>query len=276
MFYNATGGKVIVGDTDMDYVVFGYGEKPFVILPGLSDGLKTVYKQEKVLAVYYKKFAQRFRVYIFSRKNKLEQDYTTRDMARDLKTALEKLRISKTYVMGVSQGGMIAQHLAIDYPDTVEKLILGVTVSKQNEILQKVVNSWIEMAASNDYRRLIIDTMEKTYTEKYFKRYRLLYPIISRIGKPKDFSRFLIQAKACINHNSYNELDKIKCPTLVIGGDSDKVVGKNASQEMAEKIKSCKLIIYEGLGHSAYEETKDFNHQVINFLLSFPQRPNLL
>ena len=267
MFYNATGGKVIVGNTDMDYVSFGYGEKHFVILPGLSDGLKTVYKQEKVLAVYYKKFAQRFRVYIFSRKNKLEHDCTTRDMARDLKAALEKLGISKAYVMGVSQGGMIAQYLAIDYPDMVEKLILGVTVSRSTVTMQKVVKSWIEMAASNDYRHLIIDTMEKTYTKKYLKRYKLTYPIVSRIGKPKDFSRFLIQAQACINHNSYNELDKIKCSTLVIGGDSDKVVGKNTSQEMAEKIKNSKLVIYEGLGHGAYEETKDFNHQVMDFLL---------
>lgn len=267
MFYNAKGSKVKVGETDMDYVVFGYGKRPFIILPGLSDGLKTVYKQEKVLAVYYKQFAQNFRIYIFSRKNKLEKGYTTRDMARDLKMAMEKLGILNAYVMGVSQGGMIAQYLAIDYPKIVEKLILGISVSRPTETVQKVVKSWIEMAALNDYRSLIIDTMEKTYTEKYLKRYRLMYPIISRIGKPKDFNRFLIQAKACINHNSYNELDKIKCPTLVIGGGSDKVVGKNTSQEMAEKIKGSKLVIYEGLGHGAYEETKDFNHQVMNFLL---------
>jgi pimeloyl-ACP methyl ester carboxylesterase len=53
---------------------------------------------------------------------------------------------------------------------------------------------------------------------------------------------------------------------LVIGGGSDAVVGKNASEEMAEKIKGSKLIIYEGLGHGAYEEAKDFNYQVMKFL----------
>ncbi len=267
MFYNAKGSKVKVGRTDMDYVVFGYGKKPLIILPGLSDGLKTVYKQEKVLAMYYKQFAQNFRIYIFSRKNKLETGCSTRDMARDLKVAMDKLGIFNAYVMGVSQGGMIAQYLAIDYPEMVEKLILGVTVSRPTETVQKVVKNWMEMAGSNDYRSLIIDTMEKTYTEKYLKRFRLMFPVISRIGKPKDFGRFLIQANACIHHNSYNELDKIKCPTLVIGGDSDTVVGKNTSQEMAGKIKKSKLVLYEGLGHGAYAETKDFNHQIMKFLL---------
>lgn len=266
MFYDAKGSNVKVGETDMSYVVFGHGEKPFVILPGLSDGLKTVHKKEKVLAMYYNQFAKKFRVYVFSRKNKLGKGYSTRDMARDQKIAMEKLGISNAYVMGVSQGGMIAQYLAIDYPEIVEKLIIGVSVSRQTETLEKVVQRWIEMAASNDYRSLVIDTVEKTFTEKRLKRYKIMYPIISRIGKPKDFDRFLIQAHACINHNAYSELDKIICPTLVIGGDSDEVVGKTTSEEMAEKINESKLVIYEGLGHGAYEESKDFNHQVMNFL----------
>lgn len=187
-------------------------------------------------------------------------------MARDQNRVMEKLGISNAYVMGVSQGGMIAQYLAIDYPEMVRKLIIGVSVSRQNETVQRVVNSWIQMAEANDYKTLMIDTMEKTFTNKQLKRYRVFYPIISRIGKPKSYNRFLIQADACIRHNAYKELDKIKCPTLVIGGDSDNVVGKNSSQEIAERIIDSKLVIYKGLGHGAYEETKDFNQQVIEFL----------
>lgn len=267
MFYNAEGSNVKAGGLTMDYVVFGRGQKPFVILPGLSDGLKTVKGLEKTLALYYKQFAQKFKVYIFSRKNELERGYTTRDMAKDQKVAMQRLGIESAYVMGVSQGGMISQYLAIDYPKVVEKLILGVSVSRQNEILHNTVFKWMKIAEANDYKTLTIDTMENTYTSKSLKKYRLIYPIISRIGKPKDFSRFIIQANACINHNAYDELEKIKCPTLIIGGDRDKVVGKNASKEMAEKINGSKLIIYEGLGHGAYEETKDFNRQVMDFLL---------
>jgi hypothetical protein len=44
--------------------------------------------------------------------------------------------------------------------------------------------------------------------------------------EPKNFKRFIVQANSCLNHNAYDELDKIKCNTLVIGRDSDKVVEK--------------------------------------------------
>ena len=129
-------------------------------------------------------------------KNKLEEGYTTRDMAGDYNIALEQLGISNAYVMGISQGGMIAQYLAIDYPDKVKKLVLGVTVSRQNGTVKNVVESWIAMAKADDYKSLIIDTVEKSYTEKLVKKYRLLYPIISRVGKPDDFTRFFITSQS--------------------------------------------------------------------------------
>lgn len=57
--------------------------------------------------------------------------------------------------------------------------------------------------------------------------------LITKIGRPESLDRFIIQAHACLNHNAYKELNRISCPTLVIGGDSDKVVGENTSEEMA-------------------------------------------
>ena len=197
-------------------------------------------------------------------------------MAADYKAACEKLSVTKADVFGVSQGGMIAQYLAIDYPELVEKLVLAVTLSKQNETVEKVVSSWIKMAEKNDYNSLFIDTAEKSYTEKRLRKYRPLYPLLSKIGKPKSFNRFIIQANACITHNAYDELDKIKCPTLVIGGDSDKVTGPGTSEEIAGKIKNSKLIIYKGLGHSMYEEAKDFNTKVMEFISSIRLRPHHL
>lgn len=268
MFYEAKERNVKIGKTDMDYVTFGRGQKSFIIIPGLGDGLRTVKGTKILLARMYKLFAKEYKVYVFSRKNHIEEGYSIRDMAEDQKIAMENLGIKNAYIMGVSQGGMISQYLAIDYPEMVDKLIIGVSVSKQNDIIQEVIKNWITLAENNDYRNLIIDTMEKTFTEDKLKGYRVLYPILTRVGKPKNFTRLIIQANACLYHNAYDELDKIKCPTLVIGGDSDKVVGKKASEEMAERINKSKLILYKGLGHGAYEEAKDFNQQVLKFLIS--------
>ena len=266
MLYNAKNDSVKIGDTSMDYISFGSGQKILIMIPGLGDGLKTVKGMAIPLAMIYRQYTKKYKVYVFSRKTHLKQGYSIKDMAKDQVHAMTLLGISSASIMGVSQGGMIAQHIAIDYPNFVEKLILAVTVSKQNETIQSVISSWISMAKVNDYKSIIIDTVEKSYSEHFTKKYRLLYPILSRIGKPTNFNRFIIQANACINHNTYNELGKINCPTLIIGGDNDRVVGKNSSEEIAKKVLNSKLVLYKGLGHMAFEEAKDFNHQILDFL----------
>ena len=267
MFYHCSGNNIKIGNTTMEYVTFGHGDTPLIILPGLGDGLQTVEGNAVTLAFYYRLFAQDFKVYVFSRKNDMEEGYSIKAMAKDLHTAMDILGINQAFVFGVSQGGMIAQRLAIDFSDKVSKLVIGVSVSRQNPTIQTVIGDWIKMAENDDYKRLFIDTMEKTFTKNRINRYRLFYPILTRVGKPKSFDRFLKQAYACINHDAYNELPYIQCPTLIIGGDSDKVVGLSSSEEMAAQIRRSKLVIYKGLGHGAYEEAKDFNHQVKCFLL---------
>ena len=109
--------------------------------------------------------------------------------------------------------------------------------------------------------------MENSYQEKTLNKYRKMYPILTRVSKPKDLNRFLIEAKACLTHDAYSKLSKIQCPTLIIGGKKDNIVGVDASYEIHDKIKNSELYIYDDYGHSLYEEAKDFNERVFNFLI---------
>ena len=84
--------------------------------------------------------------------------------------------------------------------------------------------------------------------------------------KPRDKERFLLQAKACLTHNALDWLEQIKHPTLIIGGWQDKIVTPQASELLAEKIENSQLYMYDDLGHALYEEAKDFNSRVMNFL----------
>lgn len=266
MFYHAKNGNLGIDDTNMDYISFGNGKKILIMIPGLGDGLKTAKGMAIPFAILYRSFAKDYKVYVFSRKNRLEEGYTTRDMAKDVHKAMEQLGIGRADIVGVSQGGMIAQYLAIDFPVSVNKLVLVVTLARQNEVIQGVIPSWIEMAQENDYKGIMIDTAEKSYTEQRLKQYRPFYSVLGSVGKPKDFTRFLIMAKACIEHDTYDELAKITAPTLVIGADCDSIVGGKASEEIAECIKGSELKMYQGFGHGVYEEAKDFNQIVMEFL----------
>ena len=268
MLYNAKNCTIEIDDTSMDYITFGCGHKNLIIIPGLGDALKTVKGTAVTFSWMYRIFAKEYKVYVFSRKNNFSEGYSTSDMANDLAGVLYKLGITNAYVLGVSQGGMISQHLAVLYPEIVEKLVLAVTLCRPNSMSTNVLSHWITLAQNEDFKSIFIDTAEKTYTEKKLKTYRPFYSILSKLMAPKSFDRFIIQATSCLNHDCYEEISNIKCPTLVIGGDSDKIVGDKASIEIAERIAGSKLKMYKGLGHGTYEEAKDFNQQVLEFFNS--------
>ena len=173
MFWNAKNGIVRIGDGTMDYVSFGTGSDSLILIPGLGDGLHTVKGMALPMSAAFRIYARKYRVYIFSRKNQLQKGCTTKEMANDLAAAMRALNIRKADCLGISQGGMIAQYLAIDYPDLISGLVLAVTASRPNEQMKNVVGNWIELALKGNYRDLMIDTAEKTYSEPYLQKYRL-------------------------------------------------------------------------------------------------------
>ena len=170
MLFNAKNKSVKIGNTSMNYAEFGNGEKSLIMIPGLGDGLRTDNKLAHMYALLYGKFAKDYKVYVFSQKTDMPDRYSTRKMARDIKEAMDSLGIEQADVIGVSLGGMIAQHLAADYPKTVSKLVLVVTSARKNQYIQGVISGWIEMAKRGDYRRLMVDNLKKMYTKEYLEK----------------------------------------------------------------------------------------------------------
>ena len=89
---------------------------------------------------------------------------------------------------------------------------------------------------------------------------------MGKLTKPKSYDRFFVQADACLTHNAYENLPRIQAPTLVIGGEKDRSLGCDASREIAAKIPGAELHMYAQWGHGLYEEAKDFNRVVLDFL----------
>ena len=262
MFFHAKNGQI----NGTEYVRFGKGKRNLIMLPGLGDGLKTVGGTALPMAVMYRKFSKGFTVWMFSRRADLPAGHTTRDMARDLKDDMDALGIGQADILGVSMGGMIAQWLAIDYPERVGKLILTVTAARPNEILEDSIRTWTAQAKAGDHATLMDSNLKRIYSDKYYRQNRWMIPLIGALTKPKSYGRFLIQSAACLGHDAYGELSKIKASTLVIGGGQDRAVGPDAAGELAKAIPGAARKIYPQWGHGLYEEAKDFNDIVLNFL----------
>ena len=266
--YSAKNATLSINGKTVDYVTFGTGNQPLVIIPGLGDGLQTVKGMAMPFSITYRILADRYKIYVFSRINELRQGYTTRDMAADVAEAMEVLTITSAYVMGISQGGMIAQWLAVDFPERVQRLILAVTTAKLSQLARERIEHWQKLSQSGNFKHLMLDIAQHSYTQKSYQKWRLLYNIMGRMGRIKDEKRIDIQSVSCLKHDSLDFLEKINCPTLIIGAEKDDVLGVDGSLELHQHIKDSQLTILPECGHALYEQNKDFQKRVLVFLES--------
>ena len=266
--YSAKNATLSRNGKTIDYVTFGTGKRPLIIIPGLGDGLQTVKGMAMPLSITYRILAERYKIYVFSRINELRQGYTTRDMAADVAEAMETLNLDAAYVMGISQGGMIAQWLAVDYPESVQRLILAVTTAKPSQIARERIEHWQKLSQSGNFKHLMLDIAKRSYTQKSYQKWRLLYNVMGIFGRIKDKQRIDIQSVSCLKHDSLDFLEKINCPTLIIGAEKDDVLGVDGSLGLHQHIKGSQLIILPGCGHALYEQNKDFQKRVLVFLES--------
>jgi pimeloyl-ACP methyl ester carboxylesterase len=148
----------------------------------------------------------------------------------------------------------------------VEALVLAVTAPNANDPARECVTRWLGFVEQGDHKQLMIDTAERSYSPAYLEKYRKFYPVLGHVGKPAEYGRFRTNAEAILTFDAREEIGKITCPTLILGGEEDKIVGAQASRELHERIRDSKLYLYPGLGHAAYEEARDFYERVYEFL----------
>ena len=259
-------GYLSFDGTTMDYIRFGRGKKALIILPGLGDGLQTVRGTAIPMSLAYRIFSKDYTVYGFSRKNALPEGYTTRDMADDLAKAMELLNIPEADLLGVSMGGMIAQHFAVRYPEKLGKLILAVTAPEPNPTITASIDEWVESAKRGEHTALMDSNVRKIYSDAYYRKNKWMIPVMGKLTKPKSYDRFFIQAEACAKHDCSDNLPQITAPTLVIGGGQDQIIGTGVAEAIAARIPGAVLKIYQQWGHGLYEEAEDFNSNVLAFL----------
>ncbi|EHJ52385.1 alpha/beta fold hydrolase [Streptococcus macacae] len=266
MVYGAKNKILYFNGKSMNYVTFGQGKRPLLIIPGLGDGLSTVKGMAQFLSLSYRMMAKQYKVYVFSRINELPEKYSTKEMANDIAEAMAMLNISPANIMGISQGGMIAQYLALDFPQMIEKLILVVTAGRMNTLSQERIGHWLTLSQNSSYKDLVLDIAVHSYTAKSFAYLKYLYRILGTFGKIKNKQRIMTQSQACLHHNTLAKLQELQCQTLIIGAKEDDVLGVESSKELSAYIKNSSIKILKNCGHALFEQNKELQKTALAFL----------
>lgn len=259
---------VRTGGFEMEYAKFGNGPRPLVVIPGLA--IKSVMKSASSLQVPYKMFTEDFTLYFFDRRKDVEAGYSLEDMARDQVLAMQALGLKDVALYGVSQGGMVAQHIAATHPELVWKLVLGCSTSKPEPQQLEIIGNWARLARAHDREGLvdafIRDCFSVKFAERYSRALRAMYKDVS----DAEMDRFAIFARECDNVDTGDMLADVRCPVLVLAASEDRVVLPVASDKIVDKLNAagvpCEYKVFEGYGHAAFDEIKEYKDRILEFL----------
>lgn len=236
------------------YEIQGEGA-PLVLISGLGYGGWMWHKMAPGLA-------ERFQVISFDNRGSGKSDkpagpYTAQMLAADTIGIMDHFRIEKAHVMGHSMGGFVAQALAIDYPDRMDKLILSATNFGGPRHVPITPEA---MAVLTDVSGDPIERLRRGIAISCAPGFMERRPDIAemwvnyRIANPIDPAGY--QAQLAIGLSLFpdaasfeHKLAAVKAPTLILFGADDKVVPPGNADLLAGKIEGARIAILPNAGH---------------------------
>jgi len=243
---------------------------PIVLIHGLSANLDW-WDQEFVDAL-----ARKYSVLIFDNRGAgrtvtpAEGEFIGEMFADDTAALMDAKGIKCANILGVSMGGLIAQELALKYPEKVNNLVLGCTFCGGQHMIQasqEVMQILMDRSEGLDglFDRLLKLMFTKDYLDanqnivKNFKERYLRAPISS--------VNFMRQLMSCGKSDTYERLPEIKNPTLIATGTDDILIPPQNSRMLTERIPGSKLIEYKGYSHGFFSQARDaFIKDLLDFL----------
>ena len=196
-------------------------------------------------------------------------------MASDAACVLDAAGVESAHVFGISMGGMIAQEFALQNPKRVRSLILGCTAAggphavraepEVNQMLMSRGNMSPEAAAEAVVPFIYHSATARERIDEDLAMRRDWFP------RPE---AYMAQLEGILSWEAYSRLSQISAPTLVIHGESDRLVPAGNSKLIAARIPGAKLVL---LPHASHIFTTDqpeaAHHAILEFLEAQSARP---
>jgi len=264
--------KVKVQGIELYYEVHGAGS-PLVLIRGLGSNADHWYCQTPAFSPCYSVVT--FDNRGIGRSEKPDVPYTISIMAGDTVGLMDAIGISRAHILGISMGGIIAQEIALKYPQRVHGLILacthcggGRTVRPSEEIARVFIEYILTGSeeAAQDIPKCLFTERTLREAPEVIKRYQ---EISSRFPPAPD--TMIRQWEGIQGHDTWEDLSHVQAPTLVLSGSDDVLVPPENSKILAERIPNAQFQVIEGGGHQFLVEQADvFNRAVLEFLEALP------
>jgi pimeloyl-ACP methyl ester carboxylesterase len=243
----------------------GRGE-PILLIMGLGWASPMWHRSRPLLSLRYRTIALDNRG--VGRSDVPPGPYPIALMASDAAAVLDAAGIASAHVFGVSMGGMIAQEFALQFRQRVRSLILGCTqaggpaaLRAEPEVLAVLTRRDLSpdesIAASNPF---IYDSgTPRTRIEEDNAIRKQWWP---------NADAYMAQLQGIMAWEAYSRLPQITAPTLVIHGETDRLVPPGNGKLIAEKIRGANLVMIPHASHIFPTDQPEAAHKAVLEFLS--------
>ena len=239
----------------------GAGE-PILLIMGLAFTSDMWYRVRSALAARYRTLALDNRG--VGRSDVPPGPYSIALMASDARAVLDAAGVESAHVFGVSMGGMIAQEFTLQYPERVRSLVLGCTAAGGPTAVRA------EQAAID----MLMARSRMTPDEAAEAAVPFIYdPATPRERIDEDLAvrkpwfprpeAYMAQLMAILGWEAYSRIPAIRVPTLVIHGESDRLVPPGNGKLIAERIPGAKLVMIPRASHLFVTDQPEATHSTI-------------
>lgn len=214
-----------------------------------------------------------FKIILHDFKGQLKSDkpsgsYSFAEHAAEAKALFHHLGVEKLHLVGTSYGSEVAMKIAILYPDIVKSLTIINGVSELDEVLKGFIDNWTILCDLKDGEKFFWGMAPIIYGNSFYVKNLEALKERARAFKnvPDEYFEGQKSLYRTFKDDVYmtNELNKIKCPSLVIAGQDDLLKRVKFSDIIAKEIPNTEYVILPDCGHVSIFE----KHSILNTLLS--------
>ena len=195
--------------------------------------------------------------------------YTTEALADDAVSILDALAVDRVHLYGFSLGGMVAQQIALRYPQRVRSLVLGATHSggRRATAPDPEVVAFFRRRARMPSEEAAWASVPYNYGARSRAQQvdRIAEDIERRLANPFNERAYRAQLLAGSLHNCYGRLGRIQAPTLVVHGARDRMIPVANARLTADRVPGARLKLLRDAGHLYPTEDPEVDEAIGEF-----------
>ena len=191
--------------------------------------------------------------------------HTNEDHGKDLEAFLDALNIDQAAIVGHAFGGFVGMRVAIDRPERVSAMVLVNTTAKSPTSPQ--APGWATTVEAEGMEPLIDYSMARWFLERVHREHPEVIQSYREMFGANPPMGYAANARGIPLYGLRDELNAIRCPTLVVGGKEDKGIPPRDNELFTERISGAQLVTVPDASHTVPEEqAEEFNRRTLEFL----------